>query len=72
MSQFSEQGFVHDLAGFNWEKILLIPDMEFGWKYFYKGLTTIINRHANLKKYCVNNLWFSPTLSNLIHDCDVA
>lgn len=53
MSQFSEQGFGHDLALFDWEKISLIPDIECAWKYFHEGLTTIINRHAPFKKYCI-------------------
>ncbi len=75
MSQFSEQGFVHDLAQLDWEKISLIPDIECAWNYFYEGLINIINKHAPFKKYCVkgrDNPWFSPTLSNSLHEHDVA
>ncbi len=50
MSQFSEQGFVHDLAQLDWEKISLIPVIECAWNYFYEGLINIINKHAPFKK----------------------
>ncbi len=34
MKHFNIQGFLFDLAQFDWEKITLIPDIESTWNYF--------------------------------------
>ncbi len=50
MKHFNIQGFLFDLAQFDWEKITLIPDIESTWNYFYDNFILIINKHAPLKK----------------------
>ena len=66
-----EQGFVHDLFGFDWEKIDLCDDVETAWSYFYLGFMEMIDRHAPLRTFRVkgrDNPWFSAELSSLLHE----
>ncbi len=49
MKHFNIQGFLFDLAQFDWEKITLIPDIESTWNYFYDNFILIINKHAPLR-----------------------
>ncbi len=75
MRHFNEQGFLLDVAQYNWDRIFLIPDVESAWIYFYDGFISIINRHAPFKKFRVkgrDNPWFSEALSALIRERDVA
>ncbi len=75
MRHFNEQGFLLDIAHYNWDRIVLTPDVESAWVYFYDGFISIVNRHAPLKKFCVkgrDNPWFSEALSALIRERDVA
>jgi len=53
LKYFNEQCFLQDLATYDWERISLIPDVEFAWQYFYDGLTSVLNRHAPFKKFRV-------------------
>ncbi len=46
LRHFNEQGFLLDVAHYNWDRIFLIPDVESAWIYFYDGFISIINRHA--------------------------
>ncbi len=74
LRHFNEQGFLLDVAQYNWDRIFLIPDVESAWIYFYDGFISIINRHAPFKKFCVkgrDNPWFSEALSALIRERDV-
>jgi len=75
LKYFNEQCFLQDLATYDWERISLIPDVEFAWQYFYDGLTSVLNRHAPFKKFRVkgrDNPWFSTALSVLIRERDTA
>ncbi len=75
LRHFNEQGFLLDIAQYNWDRIFLIPDVESAWIYFYDGFISIINRHAPFKKFSVkgrDNPWFSEALSALIRERDVA
>lgn len=51
MRYFNEQSFLIDLVLFDWDRIFLIPDVKFAWKYFYDGFTLILNRHTPFKKF---------------------
>ncbi len=46
MKHFNIHGFLFDLAQFDWEKIMLIPDIESTWNYLYDNFILIINKHA--------------------------
>ncbi|MGL4758755.1 MAG: hypothetical protein ACRCXZ_05440 [Patescibacteria group bacterium] len=75
MLVITEQGFLFDVAHYDWDRIFLIPDVESAWKYFYDGFISIINRYAPFKKFrvkCKDNPWFSEALFVLIHEWDVA
>lgn len=50
MKHFNKQGFLHDLAQFDWDKIMSILDNESAWKYFYDYFILIINKYAPLQK----------------------
>lgn len=75
MKHFSEQGFLHDLKNLEWEQINLIPDLEIAWELFYASFSALVYKHAPLKRYRVkgrNNAWFSPLLSNMLHERNLA
>lgn len=72
---FCEPAFHHDLRDFVWNRISLINEVELALKYFHDSLTKIINKHAPFRKFRVkggNNPWFSPQLSSLLKERDVA
>lgn len=75
MKQFVEQAFLHDSFYFDWEKISLIDNVEFAWQSFYDGFIQIVNKHAPCLRFRVkgrNNTWFTPHLSNLLHERNIA
>lgn len=41
LRHFNEQGFLFDVAHYDWDRIFLIPDVESAWKYFYDGLISM-------------------------------
>lgn len=41
MKYFYEQAFLYDLAQIDWDKIVLIPDVDCAWKYFYDNFMLI-------------------------------
>lgn len=46
MKHFSEQGFLHDLFYFDWDRISLRADLEIAWSLFFDGFKGILYKHA--------------------------
>ena len=69
LKKFDIQAFLHDVAAVNWERINLIPSMDDAWSYFKDSFSTIIDKHAPLKRIRTKNRyspWFSPDVADLI------
>lgn len=67
---FSEQAFIHDLAGAQWSHFALFPSITDAVALFQHQLLACINKHAPLKKVRIkdrSNPWFSRELSDVIH-----
>lgn len=50
MKHFSEQGFIHDLFDFNWDKINLTANVKSAWNFFYDGFSEFLNKHTPFKR----------------------
>lgn len=75
LKQFNEQAYHHDLSLVNWGHIGLLPDVELAWTFFKENFEKIVNKHAPMRKFRVKgreNPWFSPELSDSIHQRNVA
>ena len=46
MKLFVEQGFLHDLFYFDWNRIALIDEVEIAWIFFLNSFLEILNKHA--------------------------
>jgi len=75
LKNFNEQAYHHDLSLINWGQLGLLPDVELAWTLFKENFEKIVNKHAPWTKHRVKgreNPWFSPELSDIIHQQNVA
>lgn len=75
LKNFNEQAYHHDLSLINWGQLGLLPDVELAWTLFKENFEKIVNKHAPWTKHRVKgreNPWFSPELSDIIHQRNVA
>ena len=49
MKLFVEQGFLHDLFYFDWNRIALIDEVEIAWIFFLNSFLEILNKHALIR-----------------------
>ena len=49
----------HDLTSVNWYRISLIPSVEDTWTFFFYIFSGIVNEHASIKTFLIQNR-FSP------------
>lgn len=68
---FDIQGFLHDLFACDWDKLVLILDVNSAQQYFHTLFLKVINKHARIKKFLVkgrDNPWFTDELSDLFRE----
>lgn len=62
---------MHDLFACDWDKLVLIPDVNSAWQYFHTSFLKVINKHAPIRKFRVkgrDNPWFTDELSELFRE----
>lgn len=67
--------FINDLVTINSDRFQLIPYVEDAWNYLYSEISNIIDKHAPLKTFCVQERqlpWVSTALVNLYRQRDHA
>ncbi len=69
LKHFNEQAFLRDLIKSDTHDTVKIPSVDLALDYFCKSFNSIVDKHAPLKKYRIQNRsspWFSAEIPSLL------